>query len=139
VVVDTNVLFLVVRSGFPLEDEVDRLLPGARLMVPGSVVAELDGLAKSLTPGAMAARALSDRYSVVGTSERGDDGVIEAATRAHAWVATADRELRRRLAIRGITALVPRDRHRLEVVPGRAPSPTRARRAPRAPPPGGNG
>ena len=118
-VLDTNILFLVVRSGFPLEEEVDRVLPGARLLVPASVVGELDGLATSLAPGAMAARALVDRYAVQVTRERGDDGVIEAATSARAWVVTADRELRRRLAIRGITALVPRDRHRLEVVPGR--------------------
>jgi rRNA-processing protein FCF1 len=133
------VLFLVVRSGFPLEEEVDRVLPGARLLIPSSVVAELDGLARSLTPGAMAARALSAKYSVVPTADRGDDGVIEAATSARAWVATADRELRRRLAIRGITAMVPRDRHRLEVVPGRLPPPARARRTARAASVGGNG
>ncbi len=128
-VLDTNILFLVVRSGFPLEAEVDRLLPGARLLVPASVVGELDGLAKSLIPGAMAALALSDRFTVLVTRERGDDGVIEAAIAAHAGVVTADRELRRRLAIRGITALVPRDRHRLEVVPGRAPPPSGSRRS----------
>jgi rRNA-processing protein FCF1 len=129
----------VIRSGFPLEEEVDRVLPGGRLLIPASVVAELEGLAKSLTPGAMAARALADRYPVVPTTERGDDGVIEAATAAHAWVATADRELRRRLAIRGITALVPRDRHRLEVVVGRAPPPRRASHAPRRASASGNG
>jgi rRNA-processing protein FCF1 len=139
VVLDTNVLFLVVRVGFPLEEEVDRALPGARLLVPGSVVGELEGLAKSLTPGAMAARALADRYEVVATTERGDDGVLEAATTAHAWVATADRELRRRLSIRGITALVPRDRHRLEVVAGRPPPPSRTRRPARPISSGGNG
>ncbi len=129
-VLDTNILFLVVRSGFPLEEEVDRLLPGAHLLVPASVIGELDGLAKSLTPGAMAARALSDRFTVLLTREHGDDGVIEAAIAAHAAVVTADRELRRRLAVRGIMALVPRDRHRLEVVPGRTPPPSRSRRSP---------
>ncbi len=122
-------LFLVIRAGFPLEEEVDRLLPGARLLVPACVLGELEGLAKSLTPGAMAARALAERYPVVPTTARGDDGVIEAAIASGAWVATADRELRRRLAIRGISALVPRDRHRLEVVHGRPPLSAGVRRA----------
>ncbi|MCI4373081.1 MAG: hypothetical protein L3K02_05505 [Thermoplasmata archaeon] len=136
---DTNILFLVVRAGFPLEEEVDRLLPGARLMLPESVASELDGLARSLTPGAMAAQALAGRYERVPTQARGDDGVIEAALACRASVVTADRELRRRLAVRGITALVPRDRHRLEIAPGRPPTSSRARRSERSMPPGGNG
>jgi len=121
VILDTNILFLVIRAGFPLEEEVDRLMPGARLLLPASVAAELDGLAKSLTPGAMAARALAERYPIVPTRAGGDEGVMEAALAARAGVATADRELRRRLAQRGIAALVPRDRHRLELVVGRPP------------------
>ncbi len=124
----------MIRAGFPLEEEVDRLLPGARLYLPESVVAELDGLSKSLTPGAMAARALAVRYTVVPTREWGDEGVIEAAVGTRAAVATADRELQRRLALRGITTLVPRDRHRLEVVRGQAASPHRARPARRSRP-----
>jgi rRNA-processing protein FCF1 len=137
--VDTNVLFLVVRAGFPLEEEVDRLLPGAPILVPASVLAELEGLAKSLTPGAVASRALAERYPVVPTNRRGDDGVLEAALAVHGAVATADRELRRRLALRGITTLVPRDRHRLEAIPGRPPPTGRAPPKRRAVRPGGNG
>lgn len=132
-------LFLVIRAGFPLEEEVDRVLPGARLLLPASVVAELDGLVKSLTPGALAARALAERYSVVPTTARGDDGIIEGALAARAWVVTADRELRRRLTLRGIIALVPRDRHRLQVVRARPPSPAGVSRPARAVPPTGNG
>jgi uncharacterized protein len=125
VLVDTNVLLLVVRTGFPLAEEVGRLLPGAALALPATVVAELDGLARSLTPGAAAARALAERYPVVPTDAPGDDGILDAATRTGSPVATADRELRRRLSIRGLTALVPRDRHRLELVRGRPLPPTR--------------
>jgi rRNA-processing protein FCF1 len=138
VVLDTNLLFLTVRAGFPLEQEVERLFPGARLLVPASVVAELEGLARSLTPGAMAARALAARYEIVPTQARGDDGVIEAAASTGAGVATADRELRRRLGVRGITILTPRDRHRLEVVRARAAS-VRPPRTRRGASPGGNG
>jgi rRNA-processing protein FCF1 len=133
------VLFLVIRTGFPLEQELGRLAPGARLLLPGSVVGELDGLAKSLTPGAAAARALADRFSLVPTRAGGDEGIIEAALRTRAWVATADRELQRRLASQGITVVIPRDRHRLEVVPGRPPSPAGQSRKRRGVPNGGNG
>jgi rRNA-processing protein FCF1 len=139
VVVDTNILFLVIRAGFPLEAEVDRVLPGSELLVPESVVAELEGLAKSLIPGAMAAQALAERCTVVPTRTRGDDGVIEAAVTTQSWVATADRELRRRLTLRGVTSLVPRDRHRLEVVHGRPAPPRKLGRSRRTVPPSGNG
>jgi rRNA-processing protein FCF1 len=126
VVLDTNALFLAVRSGFPLEAEVDRLCPGAVLLVPSSVLGELDALARRLVPGAAAARAAADRYRAWPTDARGDDGVLDVARSADAWVVTADRELKRRLRVRGMTALVPRDRHRLEVVRGRPPpAPTR--------------
>jgi rRNA-processing protein FCF1 len=130
VVLDANALFLVVRTGFPVESEVDRLQPGAELLVPSSVLGELERLARGLTPGAAAARAVASKYRTWPTEARGDDGVLDVAQATRAWVVTADRELRRRLRVRGMTALVPRDRHRLEVVRGRpppAPAPSASR------------
>jgi rRNA-processing protein FCF1 len=128
VLIDANALFLVIRTRFPLEEEVERNRPGSLLGVPSSVLGELDGLAEDGTPGAAAARALADRFERVRTSVRGDGGVLDAARRTHAWVVTADRELQRRLIDHGITVLRPRDRHRLEAVEGRpAPLPRRPR------------
>jgi uncharacterized protein len=114
VVLDTNALFLPVRVGFPMEREVRRLVPGARIVVPESVRRELDRLAARATPGARAARELADRFSSCPTAAEGDDGILEVATREGALVVTADRELQLRLRQRGIAVLVPRDHHKLE-------------------------
>jgi rRNA-processing protein FCF1 len=118
-VLDTNALFLPVRSGFPLEKEVERLVPGATLVVPASVQRELESLVAAGTPEARAARELARRFRAVPSTGDGDDGVVAAAERTAATVVTADRELQRRLLAHGISVLLPRDRHRLELTRGR--------------------
>jgi rRNA-processing protein FCF1 len=112
-------LFLPVRTGFPLEAEVERHQPGAVLGVPSSVLRELDRLVGRATPGATAARALAARFRVVTAPGGGDQAVLEVAVRTGAWVVTADQTLRTRLNRHGIGVLAPRDRHRLEAHPPR--------------------
>jgi rRNA-processing protein FCF1 len=121
-VLDTNVLFLVVQRGFPLEGEIDRLLPGARIVLPSSAARELRDLVERRTVGAAAAREVAARYPVVRTARSGDDGVVDAAVRARARVVTADRALQQRLVERGIDVLVPRDRTRLQIRRGAGPA-----------------
>jgi uncharacterized protein len=115
VLLDANALFLPVRVGFPLEAEVARWRPGAKLAVPTSVLHELDRLSERGTPEASAARALAARYPSLRSPGTGDDAIVRVAVRAGAWVVTADRDLRGRLRERGVTVLSPRDRHRLEL------------------------
>jgi rRNA-processing protein FCF1 len=130
VVLDTNVLLLAARRGFPFEAEVARLIPGARVVVPTSVLRELDSLVARRTAGSAVARELADRFEPGATSRSGDDGVVDVATRTHGLVATADRALQRRLAGRGVGVLVPRDRARLELRPAAVRQ--RLRSAPRS-------
>jgi len=134
VLLDANALLLPVRIRFPLEAEVDRLRPGARIAVPASVVDELDRLAARGVPQARAAAELARRYPVISVEGRGDRAVLELAVRRRAWVVTADRALAIRLQRAGLPVLVPRDRHRLELRPARrparAPSPALAAREP---------
>jgi rRNA-processing protein FCF1 len=122
VVLDTNILFLPVRNRFPLEAEIERLLPGAEPVVPASVVAELDRHITEEVPGAKAARALADRFPRLPSPGRGDDAIVRLATGRDLAVVTADRALRDRLVGLGIPVLVPRDRHHLELHPGRRPA-----------------
>jgi rRNA-processing protein FCF1 len=82
-------------------------------------MAELERLARRTVPHAAAARALAERLPGVDSSGRGDDAVIGTATRLGAWVVTSDDELQHRLRDLGVTVLAPRDRHRLELAPGR--------------------
>ena len=112
---DTNALFLPVRTGFPLEAEVARLVPGARLVVPASSLRELERLAARATPQATGALALAARFEVVPALADGDAGVLDAARRERAIVLTADRELQERARSAGLSVLAPRDRHKLEL------------------------
>jgi rRNA-processing protein FCF1 len=114
-VLDTNALFLPIRAGFPLESEVARLVPGARVVVPASSIRELERLAARGTPGGAGARALAERFGEVPSEGDGDDGVLEAAVREGAILLTADRELQARARAAGLSVLAPRDRHRLEL------------------------
>jgi rRNA-processing protein FCF1 len=115
VLLDANALLMPIRTRLSLRDEVERHCPGAEIAVPSSVLRELDRLVRRKLPGAGAARALADTFPVVTTALEGDDAVLRVAVDRGAWVVTADRELAGRLKLERITALVPRDRTRLEV------------------------
>ena len=128
VLLDTNALFLPMRTGFPLEGEIDRLCPGVVLAVLASTFRELDRLIERATPHARAARGLAGRYRRIENRGRGDAAVVTEALRLSAMVVTADRGLRERLTAAGVTVLYPRDRHRLERF-----SPDRPRASPREP------
>ncbi len=124
--VDANALFLVARTGFPLEREVRGLVEGAQLAVPSSVVDELDRLVARRVLGADLARALARRFPTFPAPGVGDDAILDAAARDRSLVVTADRVLAERLRLRGLTVLVPRDRERLERRVGRRlPTPPR--------------
>jgi rRNA-processing protein FCF1 len=127
---DANALFLPVRVGFPLDSEIDRLLPGAVVAVPTSVLEELDRLVEREVPNASAARALARRYPALASPGRGDDAVVRVARRWGTPVVTGDAELRDRLRAAGVAVLAPRDRHRLEL---HAPQPSRTARRGRRP------
>jgi rRNA-processing protein FCF1 len=115
VVLDTNMLMLAARRGFPFEAEIDRLVPGARLVVPSSAVRELDVLIARRTAGSRAAREIAGHLGIESTPRSGDAGVVDLAERTQGLVATADRELQRRLMERGVGVLAPRDRAHLEL------------------------
>jgi len=110
---------LPVRNHFPIEAEVERLCPGSDLAVPSSVVGELETLVRKGVPGARAAVALARTLPTLRVPGRGDSAILRAALEQRAWVVTADRALASRLRSQGITVLVPRDRHRLEIHRGR--------------------
>ena len=128
VLLDTNALLLASRVRFPLESEIHRWRPGARILVPNSVLGELERLEERGVPGARVAAALARRYAHLPSTSRGDRAIVECAVRHRAWVVTADQELATALRSRGVNVLSPRDRHRLELHRGRpnAPRPSRA-------------
>jgi rRNA-processing protein FCF1 len=113
---------------------VNRIRPGATIAVPTSVLEELDRLVARGVRGARAAAAFARNFGIVPVSARGDRAVVLAAIERHGWVVTADRGLAERLRDSGVTVLVPRDRHRLELKPGRPRDEVSTLRVPRAEP-----
>jgi rRNA-processing protein FCF1 len=107
VVLDTNALMLPVERNVRLFDELQRLFEAdPRLLIPRSVLAELESLRSGAGKEAKAAqvgRDLADRGEFVeATATYADDAVVEIATTEDAFVATEDRSLRDRLLARGI-------------------------------------
>ncbi|HKV90757.1 MAG TPA: hypothetical protein VJQ43_06145 [Thermoplasmata archaeon] len=94
VVLDTNAVFWPVAPGVRIEAELERIFPGgARVVVPRSVLGELDRLAALGVPNAETARRLAGSWPVSRSSGRGDDAVLDCARRLSGIVATADRGL----------------------------------------------
>lgn len=127
VLLDTNALFLPFTRRFPLEREVGRLMEGARVGVPQSVLGELDRLVQRARPHARAARTYADRFPLVPTDLKGDAALETLARDLGACIVTADAELRRRLYAKGMKVLFPRGEKHLEFVQGPRPSRSRAR------------
>jgi hypothetical protein len=111
-----------VQSGVRLFEELDRLLPEARLVVPESVLAELEGLAADGTASeegtaASVGRELAERAAPVAT-EAGyaDDALVALAADGRVdYVATADAALRERVHARRVPTICLRGGRKLTV------------------------
>lgn len=94
-------------------------MPGARIAVPRSVVAELQRLARRGTADARAALEYARGWPEVPAPGRGDAAVFAAARRERAVVVTADRALAARLLGQGLSVLQPRAASELVLRSGR--------------------
>ncbi len=97
------------------------MVPGAELVVPTAVLAELARLVAGGLAPAVPAVAFARRLRPVRSRARGDRAVLEAAARLGATVVTADRELARQLQDAGHAVLLPRSRWTLARRPARRP------------------
>lgn len=103
-ILDTNAIIYSVRNRVDLKDRVLSSTAVNRIVVPGCVVRELEGLARS-NPYAKAALALSDRFEKIESEGAGDDCIIKCAKNHGASVLTNDRDLVLRLKDAGIRVL----------------------------------
>lgn len=127
VLVDANALLLPFTSHFRLEEEIYGQVDGAQVLVPSSVLGELDRVAARGNPNARAAHEFARRFRVVVTDLGGDDALVDLGRRLHGWVLTGDRALRTRLLEAGVPVLFPRGKSHLD----RAVSPRRPASLPR--------
>jgi rRNA-processing protein FCF1 len=120
VILDANALMIPYQEGINIERELARLLGICRIIVPSSVVEEMEMLAsKDGTVGRAAKLGLSiikkRGFRLMETSYKGDDGVLETALKMDGAVVTNDRELKRRAKEMKLPIIYPRGGTRLEI------------------------
>lgn len=128
VLLDTNSLLWPFTGSLRLEEEVHRWIEGADIVVPSSVLRELETLSARGVAGAKGALRLARRFRIILTDLEGDAALETLAGDLRAWVVTGDRELRTRLEARGTGVLFPKGERRL------APSWTPSSEAPSSDP-----
>lgn len=120
VVLDTNALMIPYQSGINIEKELTRLLGICRIIVPSSVVEEMERLAgEDGGTGRAAKLGLSiikkRGFRLMETESKGDDGVLETALKMDGAVVTNDRELQERAREMNLPIIYPRGENRLEM------------------------
>ena len=114
---DANALMMPFQFSINLDLEIGRLLGSFELVVPSTVLAELEKVAaERKTPEARAALRLAARYRTHGMEGAGDDAVLAAAIELGAILLTNDAGLRRRARRAGLRTIFLRGRNHLELV-----------------------
>jgi rRNA-processing protein FCF1 len=110
VILDTNALLLPFKFNIDLDQELGRLLGAVRIMVPDTVIAELDNIAGS---EARAAEALARRYETVEAAGKGDRAILDVAEKLEAVLVTNDRDLIERAKKAGLKVVRMRGKDHL--------------------------
>ena len=120
VVLDTNALMMPYQFGINIEKEINRLLGICRIIVPYTVVEEMERLAEE---GGETGRAEQLGLSIIRkrgfrlmeTENRGDDGILETALKIDGAVVTNDKELKERAKELKLPVIYLRGGSRLEI------------------------
>ncbi len=119
-VLDTNALLLPFTDKTDIGTELEGLVGAVRMVVPSSIVQELEGLTKKgNTPEARAARAAMTylkRCRVEPTGLPGDDGILEVGRRLGGVVVTNDKKLQREAKRSGLKVAASRGHGRLHLL-----------------------
>jgi len=91
VILDTNALLMPFQFGLNLDKELERLLGDCEILVPSSVLDELNELEPKKL--ARSAKALASKFKVIKTKEKGDKAIISTAKKLKCAVVTNDKEL----------------------------------------------
>ena len=119
VIIDTNMLLAPFQFGVDVISEIQRLVPGAELFVLRGTIKELDRVAKQGVKEKKYAQLAKKLIEINGIRIIDREGpvdtlLVEMAS-AGAYVATNDRELRRRIREAGGHTLFLREKNRLEM------------------------
>jgi rRNA-processing protein FCF1 len=103
-----------------LEKELTRLLGSYHLIVPKSIVEELEVLSKnakgSKKTKAKASLKLIEKFDTINSNEkRGDDSILDVAKKTNGIVVTNDRELKNRLKELALSVIFLRAKKKLAI------------------------
>ncbi|KAA0001104.1 MAG: twitching motility protein PilT [Thermoplasmata archaeon] len=118
VILDTNALMIPYQSGINIEKEITRLLGICRIIVPSSVVEEIEQLANEDGGTGRAAKLglsiIKKRgFRLMETENKGDEGVIETALKMEGAIVTNDKELQKRAKELKLPIIYPKGENRL--------------------------
>ncbi|MEM3493256.1 MAG: PIN domain-containing protein [Thermoplasmata archaeon] len=114
-ILDTSMLFAPFNYSFNFDIAVQDFLGPVEIVVPSSVIKELEGLAKTNNLARTVLR-FAAKYKVVEVSQRGDRGIIECAekfTGREIFVATLDTKLGERIRKKGYKVVFLREGQKL--------------------------
>jgi len=115
VILDTSMLFAPFQFSFNLDIALENFVGKVEVVVPSSVIKELEGLEKSSIL-AKTVKKFAEKYRIVEVNGKGDKGIVECVSKfpgCEVYVATQDRKLSERLRKRGIKILFLREGQRL--------------------------
>lgn len=117
VILDANALLMPFQFNINLDSELTRLLGSYQIIVPTSVLDELNRLAGSGDPPAFIKPALSlaRKYHKEPVSGLGDEAIFTLACKHKAVVVTNDKVLRNRLRSNGLRTISLRGRTHLVI------------------------
>lgn len=96
VVLDTNFLLLPFQYRIDLEEEIEKLVPGADVFVPRAVISELQAQRQGGSRLGGAALEFARRFKVIETTRKGDEALIGLARKGYI-VATNDKLLKEKI------------------------------------------
>lgn len=114
-VLDTSMLFAPFNYSFNLDIKVQEFLGDVEIVVPSSVIKELEGLGKTYKL-AKAVIQFAGKYRIVDVKQKGDRGVVECAEKfrdREVYVATMDSQLARKMMKKGYKVIFLREGQKL--------------------------
>ncbi len=110
IVLDSNAIMMPFIYKVNLDIEILNLIGDAEIYIPSSVIGEIKRISKKRWE-AKAAMNLLKKYRVIHVNSLGDDGVLEAAKKLHAYLLTNDEELKRRAEKEKIKVIFMKQNH----------------------------
>ncbi len=119
VVLDTNMLLVPYQFGVDILEEIQRLLPGARIVTVKPVLKELEKIERQGLHGRLGvriARKILERVEILDTPEKPVDTLLVELAEKGYIIATNDKELKKRVWERGGSVIFLREESHLELL-----------------------